>query len=418
MGRVAALALLLAFCAAIALAMVRGKTPDCHCFGQLHSAPVGWKTLVRNGLLAAAAACIVVAGRDDPGADAFAWASALDSIEWLALALAVTLAAVVAIGGYALTHVMRSYGRVLVRLERIEEGLREAGFELDDLDVLPRLGLEPGTPAPTFWLPTHAGDRIALDDLLQPGRPALLVFTSPGCGPCSTLMPTIVGWQREHADDLIVALLSGGDADVVRAEAAEHGLVNVLIDGTLSAYEDYEAGGTPSAVLVGDDGRIASWLAAGVDSIELLVEQALGGLGRTPGLPVGAEAPSVELDRLDGGRAGVTTLGDGPTVVLFWNPGCGFCRAMHGDVRAWEQERDAEAPALVVVSSGDEDEVRAEGFDVPVLLDPGWELAGAFGADGTPMAVLLDGEGRIAGPLVTGAEAVIDLLGATRERVA
>ena len=64
------------------------------------------------------------------------------------------------------------------------------------------------------------------------------------------------------------------------------------------------------------------------------------------------------------------------------------------------------------------DDVRAEGFDVPVLLDPRWELAGAFGADGTPMAVLLDSEGRIAGPLVTGAEAVIDLLGATRERVA
>ena len=120
---------LLSFCAAIALAMVRGKAPDCHCFGQLHSAPAGWNTLVRNGFLAAIAAFIVVAGRDDPGAGAFAWASALDSIEWLTLALAVTLAAVVAIGGYALAHVMRSYGRVLLRLEAIEERLRAAGFE-------------------------------------------------------------------------------------------------------------------------------------------------------------------------------------------------------------------------------------------------------------------------------------------------
>ena len=186
---------------------------------------------------------------------------------------------------------MRSYGRVLVRLERIEEGLRNAGFELDDLDVLPRLGLEPGTPAPAFWLPTHAGDRIALDDLLQPGRPALLVFTSPGCGPCSTLMPTIAGWQREHADDLVVALLSGGDADVVRAEAAEHGLVNVLIDGTLSAYEDYEAGGTPSAVLVGDDGRIASWLAAGADSIELSSSRRSAVSDARPACPSGRRLP-------------------------------------------------------------------------------------------------------------------------------
>jgi thiol-disulfide isomerase/thioredoxin len=200
------------------------------------------------------------------------------------------------------------------------------------------------------------------------------------------------------------------------AEAEERGLERAMLDAAFGVSDDYEAGGTPSAVLVADDGRIASWLAAGADSIELLVEQALGGLGRTPGLPVGAEAPSVELDRLDGGRAGVTTLNDGPTVVLFWNPGCGFCRAMHGDVRAWEQERDAEAQALVVVSSGAEEDVREDGFGVPVLLDPGWELAGAFGADGTPMAVLIDGDGRVAGPLVTGAEAVIELLGAIPER--
>ena len=114
----------------------------------------------------------------------------------------------------------------------------------------------------------------------------------------------------------------------------------------------------------------------------------------------------------------MTTLGDRPTVVLFWNPGCGFCRAMHGDVRAWEQERDAEAPALVVVSSGDRGRGAGRGLRRAGAPRSRVELAGAFGADGTPMAVLLDREGRIAGPLVTGAEAVIDLLGATRERVA
>ena len=262
-GAVAALALLLAFCAAIALAMVRGKAPDCHCFGQLHSAPAGWKTLVRNGLLAAIAAFIVAAGRDDPGAGAFAWASALNSIEWLTLALAVTLAAVVAIGGYALAHVMRSYGRVLLRLEAVEERLRAAGFELEEPDDAPQLGLEPGTTAPAFWLPSTDGDRVALSDLLGPGRSVLLVFTSPTCGPCRLLMPDVARWQQEHADTLTVALLSDGDPEVVRGEAAEHGLANVLIDEDRSAYEAYGSNGTPSAVLVADDGTIASWLAAG-----------------------------------------------------------------------------------------------------------------------------------------------------------
>ena len=41
---------------------------------------------------------------------------------------------------------------------------------------------------------------------------------------------------------------------------------------------------------------------------------------------------------------------------------------------------------------GGGEEVRAEGFAAPTLLDPEWELSGAFGADGTPMAVLLDAE--------------------------
>ena len=55
-GALGALGLLLLFSAAIALNLVRGREPECHCFGQLHSAPAGPRTLVRNGLLAVVAA--------------------------------------------------------------------------------------------------------------------------------------------------------------------------------------------------------------------------------------------------------------------------------------------------------------------------------------------------------------------------
>src|SRR4051794_29182842 len=40
-GAVGALVLLLGFCAGIVRSMIRGEAPDCHCFGQLHSEPVG-----------------------------------------------------------------------------------------------------------------------------------------------------------------------------------------------------------------------------------------------------------------------------------------------------------------------------------------------------------------------------------------
>src|SRR5580692_5998407 len=46
-------ALVVIFIVGISVALARDKNPDCHCFGQLHSTPVSWKTLLRNfGLLA------------------------------------------------------------------------------------------------------------------------------------------------------------------------------------------------------------------------------------------------------------------------------------------------------------------------------------------------------------------------------
>jgi uncharacterized membrane protein YphA (DoxX/SURF4 family) len=50
-GALGALALLSVFVVGISINLARGRTPECHCFGQLHSAPVGWKTLARNVLL-------------------------------------------------------------------------------------------------------------------------------------------------------------------------------------------------------------------------------------------------------------------------------------------------------------------------------------------------------------------------------
>lgn len=56
--------------------------------------------------------------------------------------------------------------------------------------------------------------------------------------------------------------------------------------------------------------------------------------------------------------------------------------------------------------------MKAENFASEVLHDPEWAVSGALGADGTPMAVLVTGEGRIASSVVTGGPAVLRLLGA------
>ena len=89
LGAVGALALLLLFIAGIGANMARGRKPDCRCFGQLHSAPAGWKTLVRNGALAAVAGFVVWQGwQGNVGPSAVAWLPALSGAQLLILAVA------------------------------------------------------------------------------------------------------------------------------------------------------------------------------------------------------------------------------------------------------------------------------------------------------------------------------------------
>jgi uncharacterized membrane protein YphA (DoxX/SURF4 family) len=164
-----ALALLAIFSAGIARAIAAGEAPDCHCFGQLHSEPAGPKALLRNALLAVPAIVVLLAG---PGPQMTTWAGDRTAFE-----LVVFLAAGAAAVGLA----------IWARRRSVEKARREASRPP---------GLPVGTPAPTFALARLEGDRLSLDELWRAGRPVLLVFTHPKCGPCQTLMPDLQRWQR------------------------------------------------------------------------------------------------------------------------------------------------------------------------------------------------------------------------------
>lgn len=98
-----------------------------------------------------------------------------------------------------------------------------------------------------------------------------------------------------------------------------------------------------------------------------------------------------------------------PTLVLFWNPGCGFCNRMLDDLKAWEADSPAGAPQLLVVSTGTTEANRTMGLRSTVVLDQGFVTGRAFGVSGTPSAVLVDAEGRIATEPAVGAPAVLAL---------
>jgi hypothetical protein len=88
---------------------------------------------------------------------------------------------------------------------------------------------------------------------------------------------------------------------------------------------------------------------------------------------------------------------------------------MLDNLKAWEAQRPKGAPKLLVVSTGSIEANRAMGLRSPVLLDEGFSTGTAFGASGTPSAVLVDAKGKIASEIAVGAPAVLALAGATQE---
>jgi thiol-disulfide isomerase/thioredoxin len=106
---------------------------------------------------------------------------------------------------------------------------------------------------------------------------------------------------------------------------------------------------------------------------------------------------------------GVPAFRGHETLVLFWNPGCGFCQRMLPDLKRWEDAETPGVPRLVVVSTGEVEANRAMGLRSPLVLDDGFAAGRAFGAGGTPSAVLVVAAGRIASPVAVGAQAVMAL---------
>jgi len=309
-----------------------------------------------------------------------------------------------------------------LRIEELEAGLEATGLRPS---MVPRRGLPLGAPAPAFSLEGLYGESVTLESLISADTPVMLLFTDPKCAPCNALMPQISDWQRELVGELTIAVLTRGSPQDSRAKVREHGVVSVWLDHGLTVYEAYQAAGTPGAVLIDGRGRIASDVVAGAEAIADLVAEATRAPAlpvvqiprRPPSLPppvVGAPAPAVELAGLAGEPVALSAS-DGDTLVLFWNPGCGFCQRMLDDVRAFDRSAATGAPRLLLVSTGSAAENEELALQAPIALDPDFTAGSAFGMTGTPSAVLVDRHGTIASEPAVGATEVMALTTATSE---
>ncbi|MDQ4039113.1 MAG: redoxin domain-containing protein [Actinomycetota bacterium] len=399
LGAVASALLLGAFTVAIVVNLVRGRRPDCHCFGQLSASPTGWPTVARNGCLLVLATLPLSQAGDLPSVP-----GQLASYSTGELALATVLAGLavaVLVLGTLFGSLLRRYGDVLLRLEALESAGTAAGT--------PR-------PAPHFELADLDGVVVRLADVLSEQRPILLVFVSPSCLNCSELLPDLESWQSgDHP--LSVVVLSIGTAEENRAKLGAAPTLQILLQAQHEVATSYGSHGTPGAFLIGVDGLIATPGTYGADAIRQLHDSVITAMNPSPAPPhqevIRAEVPALAIGEplprlLVQTEAGqsielVEVAGD-ETVLLFWDSGCGFCSRILADVAALESETP-----ILIISPSPPAAIRESGLTSILIRDPSFSVGKALGVRGTPSAVLVR-DASIASEVSIGGPDVLELL--------
>jgi uncharacterized membrane protein YphA (DoxX/SURF4 family)/thiol-disulfide isomerase/thioredoxin len=263
-GAVAAMTLLLAFIGGITHALARGRTPDCNCFGQVHSAPAGRGTLLRNGVLAVFAAVVVW---DGPGPSISEWVSARTPAELVAVAAGVIA---ISLAAFAL--------RLWLDRRQLRGELAAARAEIAAVPP----GLPVGAQAPHFALTDLHGETRTLASLCERGRPVVLAFLSPSCGPCLRVFREIGRWQATLPDRLTVVPVSSGSVAENLPIAGEHAIGEMLLQEEFEVADAFRLRRAPSALVVAADGTIASPPVEGSFPVEQLIRLTLRRLPASP----------------------------------------------------------------------------------------------------------------------------------------
>jgi thiol-disulfide isomerase/thioredoxin/uncharacterized membrane protein YphA (DoxX/SURF4 family) len=420
-----ALILVTIFMTAIGLSLLRGQRPNCHCFGQLYSEPIGLHTLLRASLLGLMIGWVVWTGRDNPGPSLPQVLGALPPTQQMGLIGLVVLSGVCGVMSWFQLHLLKQHGRLLVRIEVLESQLARNGFAVGGAPPV-AAGLPVSSKAPSFELTSLSEEKVTLESLRSFRKPVLLLFLDPDCGPCNALLPDVARWQNIYDAKRTIAIISRGSVESNREKTQANTITNCLLQEDREIAEKYKCYGTPGAVLVLESGLIGSPLAMGADAIKKLVEQtsesrvhdfatATNGSPHDrrfsvsiPSLSTGEKVPDWNLPEVGGATINLRTLGK-PHLLLFWNPKCGFCNRMLDDIKMLERESSAAIPPLLFVSSGSTDEIQALAVRSPVAIDNDFRTGRLFGASGTPSAILLNEAGIVASKLAVGAQEILAL---------
>lgn len=152
-------------------------------------------------------------------------------------------------------------------IRRLMDSVREIDFSAGKVHVASSAESKLGNEIPEFSLSDIDGRPVSSKDLK--GKRTLVAFWSTTCPHCDRMAAQLAEWDRTRgAGEPNLILFSKGDADEHRKIGLES---PILIDDDYETAAQFGMLGTPSAVLVDENGRIVSETATGAGNIWALI---------------------------------------------------------------------------------------------------------------------------------------------------
>jgi peroxiredoxin len=360
-------------------------------------------------------------------------------------------------------QLLRQNGRMLLRLDELEQRLNELEFGAAGEPA----GLPIDSLAPDFDLPDLTGESKTLGQYR--GQTVLLIFYNPACGFCRELLPRLVALNSERAEAgrnpnnpksngrphseeptwSHLLIVTTGDVEANRQLFNQHKVTcPVLLQKEMEVATAYKANGTPAGYLLNSEGKIASELAVGGEALLALltdrskvknqkskINQSLltssstvdgdrranrfgnhslaGSKIKRDGLRAGAIAPGFRLPRLNGrGDFSLEELRGRRVLLVFSSPHCGPCNTLAPELEKFHRQHPE--VSVVMISRGEPYENRAKvkeyRLTFPVVLQQQWEISRRYAMFATPMAYLIDETGVIVNNVSAGVEPIVNLL--------
>jgi peroxiredoxin len=351
----------------------------------------------------------------------------------------------IAVGTWLVYQLARQNGRILLRLEAIDERLspREVLRKTDRPQKRHReaVGLPVGTPAPDFELPDLTGVRHKLSD--YHGKELLVVFFNPKCGFCTKMAADLAGLPAARGDGGAVPIVvTTGDAEENRKLVEQYGIrCLVLMQEQMEIASQFRAQGTPMGYRIDGAGRVASELAVGAEPLLRLAAAASPGQGdavpsanshqvkvhkddpslarsrlNRNGLKAGTAAPDFQLPSIDQGELSLAEFRGGRVLLVFSDPDCGPCDELAPRLQGIHEER----PDLTVLVVGRRDaeanraKATALGLTYPIVLQRQWEISLLYAKFATPIGYLVDEQGILLSDVAVGVDPILALAGEQR----